>query len=1113
MKSMTVRCHGQRILAILLSIALLFGTAAMSFTAAAATQTLRFENAVLATKYAASGTPDNGVTSASSAKLATDGSNTFMEFSFASAPTFMTGFRIKAEDTGNNLTFTENEYYLVDVKHKARAIAEGATVELRLYWGSCKWGDGGLMNSKSETRDYITLVTYTAATADWDNVGALVQFANTGVADYFGNGIHLAVKVISGPSADNVIWVDDVSLTKVDPASVVTLTLNPNIGTLDKTTVLGVVGDEITLPVPTATVAFEGWKDAAGDPLTDANPTKDGFQYVLSTTTTITATYAAAGVVVTLDANDGALADTTASLAGLVDSLITWPTDPTRSGFEFTGWVKADGTAFGDVYPGMDMVAYASWKPTASYTTDANVQTFEETDLALSDFYSQKFVGLTDFTNHTVGGDVSLKGHIGKNDHSQRGRLRLVLKTGDATTAENHKVEAGGKYVITYYVKPARDTETFTGYVAVISDPATNIGKTENPGGNDCHKLQDNVVWSVNGGDTVTAKEIKDVALNGGEWNKIIAVVPTATLHNDQVDNYLSIGFTDSKANWASYAPYDVYVDDITVTKVAAGNYGATMDLESMFDQLGTDLSIRGMGEHTAKVTMSDNHTEGGMLSLYIKDTVKDNGNERAQIILKDGNGQKLSLVAGKQYKLTLWVKLDKAGTLPGAENGFRYWLVPSKNGEMITDSSLEGVKNQYKVYETSETVPLEGVVGQWKRYVSVFTAENAAGDVSGDLLLGISTFSSVGAFWLDDILLEEYVPAVVDPTNSTQTFETYDVGANDFSLHQNNRVSDLYNHGDGAGKSLEINNVDWTGSNRNQIRLLDPGTGLPLKVQKNVDYLLSFWVYLPEENLVPICMNVWAASTNDSSRRITDKNAANCEWDDGSSGLGTPIPVGQWTKVTRHFRPVNGDEVILGLANSYLSVDDVKYYIDDLSLGYATACTVTLDSNGPEKENEVLEHFKETPLTNLPEPFWVGYEFAGWCWDAEGKYPFLNNTNVSEDITLYAAWVENPNYSPDSNDKPVNKEPEYETIEVWNRVPKDPDEIVYPVLDAGETLVVDDPIAVPDRQPQTPSPADPAEEGLHTWAILLIVVAAVVVVGSGALIAALLIKKKASVK
>ena len=1114
----SIRWSGRRLLATLLCAALLISTVAEGgLNAVAATHTLRFENPTLAQKYAATGTTDNTVNSATAVKLGTESGNTYMEFSYLSTPVYLPGFRVKDEASGNNITFDNSgsPYYKVELKHMAKAIAADATVELRLYWGSCRWSD--LYVSDEGKRDHVTLATYTAAdiSSSWQDLNTLVQFVNGGVSPYYGNGIHFAVYVKSGTKAGNIVRVDDIELTAVSPSQLVTVSLQPGVGSLSQTSIVGLAGDTVTLPVPTAPVEFTGWQNAAGDPLTDADPNKEGFQYTLGATTTLTATYTLADCVLTLDPNGGVLGDSRTMVTGKPNEAITWPADPTKEGYTFTGWVFADNTPVGNTFPQLTQRVYASWDPAKTPAVSDNVQTFEQA--TLNDLLQQKFSAVSDFTNHTDGGDKALKTTIKLGMNSQRKRPRLVLTTGSAADADLYKVEAGARYAITMYVKPTADTATVTAYVAAITDPTRNITAEVNPGGNDCHRLQDNVMWSVNGGDFTAVKEIQNVALTANVWNRIVAIVPSVVLHDASKENYLSIGLTDFRAHDGnnSYVPYDVYFDDIAVQKLDGSYTGdKVMDLEILANRVGEKLDIREANGHTATVFYGENHTENGSASILINDTAVDTGNERAQVILTDGNGQKLSVEAGKQYEFSFWFKLRQGSAWKGNEDGIRFWLVPSQNGVKITDSSLDGVKNRYRLYETEEGKSIKGSTDEWQQIKVSFTAENVAGDVSGDLVLGISTYFSVGSFWIDDILLED-VTRTFDPNATVQDFEMYNVGSPTFALHQKAVVSDRFDHTTGTGHSLEITNSNWSGSDRNQIRLLDPANGQPLKLEVGKEYLLSFWAYLPAEAQEVICLNVWLSTTDDSSKRIESKGDVNCEIDDGGVSEGTELAVGEWTRVTRYFIPQNDQEVIIGLCDSYRQFSSVKYYVDDISLTDPVLCTVTLDGNGMREPFEPIKHVVNTKLDKLPEPVRPGYKFMGWCWDKDGQYPFLSSL-VSEDITLYAAWLSDEGYvyeeetKPDKdNERPDKNEPEYDIIEKWERVPKDPSEITQPVFDVGERPQMEAADAV------VPQPnggdANSEAQGLPSWAIILIIVAAVAVVGGGSLAAWLLMKRKST--
>ena len=84
--------------------------------------------------------------------------------------------------------------------------------------------------------------------------------------------------------------------------------------------------------------------------------------------------------------------------------------------------------------------------------------------------------------------------------------------------------------------------------------------------------------------------------------------------------------------------------------------------------------------------------------------------------------------------------------------------------------------------------------------------------------------------------------------------------------------------------------------------------------------------------------------------------------------------------------------------------------------------CHVTFDANGgktdydkvPVYETEKITDTKANELTAINAPTRAGYNFTGWYTTADGKPEDgkfdVNNTAITDDITLYAGWEPDPN-------------------------------------------------------------------------------------------------------
>lgn len=75
---------------------------------------------------------------------------------------------------------------------------------------------------------------------------------------------------------------------------------------------------------------------------------------------------------------------------------------------------------------------------------------------------------------------------------------------------------------------------------------------------------------------------------------------------------------------------------------------------------------------------------------------------------------------------------------------------------------------------------------------------------------------------------------------------------------------------------------------------------------------------------------------------------------------------------------------------------------------GAGNMATITFDT-GDGFKLDPMEVKKGSSVGKLPQSFLAGYAFVGWYSDAERTKPFYNDTEINEDLILYASYVEFP--------------------------------------------------------------------------------------------------------
>ena len=127
----------------------------------------------------------------------------------------------------------------------------------------------------------------------------------------------------------------------------------------------------------------------------------------------------------------------------------------------------------------------------------------------------------------------------------------------------------------------------------------------------------------------------------------------------------------------------------------------------------------------------------------------------------------------------------------------------------------------------------------------------------------------------------------------------------------------------------------------------------------------------------------------------------------------GNPIPI--YTPngaIYYNSNKTDADKLLANSTNTYLKYRNFLYL-----------CNVTFDANGgtltddpevPVYKTEKITDTKANELTAIHDPTRAGYKFTGWYTTADGKPEDgkfdVNNTAITDDITLYAGWEFDPN-------------------------------------------------------------------------------------------------------
>ena len=529
-------------------------------------------------------------------------------------------------------------------------------------------------------------------------------------------------------------------------------------------------------------------------------------------------------------------------------------------------------------------------------------------DLALSNTYKNT-MQVSDAQGHES--DQSLLVHSAQNGGSSR--PQLLLKDADG---QDFKTQAGGKYQISfwYYVpegqnvtqllcwfgaKNGNDKTAFSGWYD--ADPNSKKG----------HLLSAAYSGTVKNDELL----ITPVA---GQWTQVTLTV-TDTVTTD--GGYMIMGIAA-----AGEGNLDFYLDDITVAAVQQPVGGEGWSFEN--ETAGANLSM-----NSNPMTVTSEQACDGAQSLKV--VSRDNrGNMRAQLLLKDADGNTIPVKAGQRVTVSFWYYIQPDDT--AISNGLSYWIAAA---DETTPFDGTYTKDAHKVVES--TVNADLVKGTWTQLTCT-----GASKTDGFLRLGIcpNSWGITTPIYLDSIVatVEDVgnitIPA--DPGATTLTFEKIPVGgAAGMLLRGSGAVDAAYNHTADGSRALRLEKVTNAGVYRNQLAVMDPSTGKPFEMTVGKKYILTFYVYIPENAVEGMKINYWLLST-DTLTAVDDKSAA--EFDYGT-GVVTDA-TGKWTQLQSIIEVKNGKHLILGITDFGLA-EGAAFYIDDIHIEERVDRGITIDA------------------------------------------------------------------------------------------------------------------------------------------------------------------------
>ncbi len=593
-------------------------------------------------------------------------------------------------------------------------------------------------------------------------------------------------------------------------------------------------------------------------------------------------------VSVTFSSHDGS-----SVVSGVAGTPISYPADPVRDGYEFLGWFTDGGERNPVNFPISNTTLTAKW-------LDPAVWGFENetvgTEYALNGGANMS-AAVTDAFKYNGGKSLALT------SANKSAVLRPQFNVLDAN-GEQVTVTAGNDYTISFYVMfpDIATVSNFHYWLTATDDDTPYADYTEK----DAEKIA----------------EKNSIYLNAsGAWQQV-----SITVTNAAFSGKLRMGIAGDLGGVHTF-----YLDDLKVKEIARTPADTTAwSFED--DTVGTTVSVEHHHHATNKVTVTNEAAHTGRAAARVDSKYTD-GNLRTQMILKDAQGQTVTVEQGKTYYVSFWLMIPD-----GQQDAtFPLWLAATPDGDPFdanrTVDGVSYVKNNFALYEVNDVDgPAVSANGQWVQ-VSV-TLDNVAR--SGQLRLGIADApnNQESFFYIDDIKVKQ-AGEVITSDFEMQDFESFGIGD---EIHINNDprptihttivASDEVTAHSGTVSAKFTSNTN-NGDIRPQMMVKDANDN-QFKVYKGRNYEVKFWVYMPGNSAV-YNFSYWLAAAPDANPfNLIDYRKSNYVIAEVSGGVQPDL--GRWVEITVAVNdcPRSG---LLRLGITGDNNADHSFYIDDISV------------------------------------------------------------------------------------------------------------------------------------------------------------------------------------
>ena len=421
-----------------------------------------------------------------------------------------------------------------------------------------------------------------------------------------------------------------------------------------------------------------------------------------------------------------------------------------------------------------------------------------------------------------------------------------------------------------------------------------------------------------------------------------------------------------------------IYVDDISIEDKVVFTYTADYTYTNTFENAtvdGKNIELYKSSGSNVQYSNDKNHTwaDGADTSVKVYGTNR-GGAYRPQFNLTADNGETLCLQDDTAYEVSMWVYSDTTNT----KDGIGLWLIAADDDDAATwDGGDDRAK--YDVTVEKETSVADTTLltrGEWKQFTFTITPESvAAAEANGvevvgkPLRLGVCNDTNKFTIYIDDVKVK-----VIEESNAW-SFETEKANTSVALTNytgESRTVSNLYAHT--GTQSLELKTATNAGGGRGKFMVKD-ADGNTVQLTAGESYIINAWVYLPEgDNVLSVSTYLGVANSETPTNLSSSKGTTIYDdWDGSANGSKVIQPGSGWQQVTYYVSNItSGGYLYWGLTHAYgigdvpMTPTKMTFYVDDITVTNAADMVTVGDANHSDRTAYLYNGTSKKGATNL---------------------------------------------------------------------------------------------------------------------------------------------------